>query len=233
MADAPTRALAAALAGSSQYFCFYESATQRWRLTNAQILLPLVSKATQLPTLKITSNHIIDWALVECHHPPVSVGAMTCGLEPRGEGVGEYVQRIAGEWFSISLIGRALMTDEQIENHRTNCMMMLLALWLSILTAYLYIRGVNVLGVCNSTTPGLLEEEAVELTAFGFAEVLTSSFQAHWFGGCEIAVQCYHLDGKYKVFYPLTYIFACTVCLEIMCQLGGNTNCLNGEKIIQ
>ena len=56
------------------------------------------------------------------------------------------------------------MTDEHVENHRTNCMMMLLAFWFCMLTVYLYIRGVNVFGVCNFTLLRFLEEEPVELT---------------------------------------------------------------------
>lgn len=58
-------------------------------------------------------------------------------------------------------------------------MIMLLALWLCMMIVYLYIHVVNVLGICNSILPGFLEDEAVELIAFSFAEVLTSSFQAH------------------------------------------------------
>ena len=56
------------------------------------------------------------------------------------------------------------MAGEQVQNQRTNCMIMLLAFWCCMLTIYLYIRGVNVLGVCNSTLLGFLQEEAVELT---------------------------------------------------------------------
>ena len=43
-------------------------------------------------------------------------------------------------------------------------MIMLLAFWFCMLTVYLYIRGVNVLDVCNPTLLGFSEEEPVELT---------------------------------------------------------------------
>ena len=43
-------------------------------------------------------------------------------------------------------------------------MMMLLAFWFCMLKVYLYIRGVNVLGLCNSTLLGFLEQKPVELT---------------------------------------------------------------------
>ena len=71
------------------------------------------------------------------------------------------------------------MTVEQVVNHSASSIIMLPALWFCMLAVYLYLRSVNVLGVCNSTSPGLSEEEAVELTAFGFAEVPMSSLQLH------------------------------------------------------
>ena len=56
------------------------------------------------------------------------------------------------------------MTDEHVENHRTNCMMMLLAFWSCMLKVYLYIRGVDAFGFCNSTLLRFLGKEPVELT---------------------------------------------------------------------
>ena len=82
------------------------------------------------------------------------------------------------------------MTDEKVKDHRTNCMMMLLAICSCMLTVYLNLRSVNILVVCNSTPPEFLEEEAVELTAFGFDEVSTSSHEIPLNGSWEIAVQC-------------------------------------------
>ena len=113
-----------------------------------------------------------------------------CGLRPGGKRIVEYVGSVAAERFCVPLIGRASMTDKQVENHRTSCMMMMLAFWCCILTVYLYIRGLNVLGVCNSTSAGFLEEEAVELTNFGFTKVYKSSLQPHPSGSREIAAQC-------------------------------------------
>ena len=69
------------------------------------------------------------------------------------------------------------MTDEKVENHRTNRIMMLLAICSCMLEVFLYTRGIN--GVRNFTSPAFLEEEAVELTAFGFVEVSKSSLQPH------------------------------------------------------
>ena len=41
---------------------------------------------------------------------------------------------------------------------------MLPAFWFCMMMVYLYIRGVNDLGICNSILPGFVEEEADELT---------------------------------------------------------------------
>ena len=56
------------------------------------------------------------------------------------------------------------MIAKHVENHRANFKMMLLAFWFCMLAVYRYIRGVNVLGVCNPTLTGVLVEELVELT---------------------------------------------------------------------
>ncbi len=82
------------------------------------------------------------------------------------------------------------MTGEQVENHRTSSMIMLLAFWCCMLMVYLHIRGLKVLGVCSSTSAEFLYEEAVELTDFGFAKGYTSSLQPHPSDCREIAAQC-------------------------------------------
>lgn len=112
----------------------------------------------------------------------------TCGLEIGGKGVGEYVQSEAGERYSVP-IGRASMTVEQFVSHSANSIIMLPAFWFCMLAVYLYLRSVNILGVCNSTSTVCLEGEAVELTDVGFAEVPTSSIQPHLSGSREIAAR--------------------------------------------
>ena len=164
MTDLSLWASAAAAADSSQRFCFHASAAQCWRPTKAQIVVPLVSKSTKLPTLNIMSSHIIDWALVECHHATLSVGTSMWGLGGRGEKVGGYIESVAGEKPPILHVGRASITEERIENHRISSMMMLPAFWFCMMMIYLYIRDVNDFGICNSILLGFVEEEAVEPT---------------------------------------------------------------------
>ena len=74
------------------------------------------------------------------------------------------VASVAGEGLCILSIAMASMTGEHVENHRSNCMMMLLAFWFCMLTVYWYIPGDDVPDVCKSTLLGFLVEEPFELT---------------------------------------------------------------------
>ena len=82
------------------------------------------------------------------------------------------------------------MTVEQVVNHSANSIIMLPAFWFCMLAVYLYLRSVNILGVCNSTSTGFLGGEAVELTDVDFVEVRKSSLQPHLSGSKEIAARC-------------------------------------------